>query len=135
MHNLIFVGSVGGFSKSAKTVLYWVALIPLRMGTNVLFIRSCYLAWFLFQKGIFLKKSLNEGKRKILTSFTFRGTKTGIAILVPFIPMFILHLINSLTTNVSSLHKICKNTGFHWPVFSHILCSDIESSQLIYRGN
>ena len=106
------MGSAGGFSKSAKTVLYWVALIPLRMGTNVLFIRSCYLAWFLFQKGIFLKKSLNEGKRKILTSFTFRVTKTGIAILVPFIPIFMFHLINSLTTSVPSLLKICKNTDF-----------------------
>ena len=24
-----------------------------------------------------------------------------------------------------SLHKICENTGFHWPVSLHILCSDL----------
>ena len=47
-----------------------------------------------------------------------------------FLKKYEIHILVNDTfdwSNSSTLHKICKNTGFHWPVFSRTFSSIVDS--------
>ena len=93
--------------------------IDLMLAKNIISI--IFFAWKLSKCGIF--SALHSEYRKIRTRKKNTYLDTFRAVFLVIIDFFISFL-------KLPLHKICRNTGFHWPVFSHIRTESKNSDRV-----